>query len=450
MVNVHYRIQTTPRQAACCLTCMVMTDPLRCVELPENIWHELVAEHSDTTNLRYVVGKTRFTGAWRVALVRLRGGWIVGAAVLKKFGTPGRGQDGLEFKTAEEFGTSALWSDLSEGVRPDLRTYLDRDDGEAIPPQTSRSLEAALTNQIAGSEVVLGRLEAIARPESIPGPAGVLIREQQDATALGLEIGGLDSKENLDGEVGDGTVPFLRGMQRRKVREASALRQDWQHFGDWLRRESDHVDMMTFEDPDDRDRRMTIIYADKEELEEQTGTDLIYYHHHRPGFILVQYKRMRRPEASRRASAATYFPDRQLSADVQRYLETHIPTRPSTADEWRLTKDAFFIKLVADDVEKSIDNKLVRGLYLPLDLVDLLLRDAANGQRVKGWSQDTLPAYLSNDEFIAMAKQGYIRTRSATTDRIQEIISRSFEEKRSVTVALDETDPTKARRLRHG
>ena len=36
---------------------------------------------------------------------------------------------------------------------------------------------------------------------------------------------------------------------------------------------------------------MSIFYADKEQLERQTGTDLIYYRHHRAGFILVQYKR---------------------------------------------------------------------------------------------------------------------------------------------------------------
>ena len=429
-------------------------DPLRYVHLPDSTWRDLLREMREPETFRlvfkHVVGETRFTGVWRVALVRSPGGWVVGAAVLKKFGTPGRGQDGLEFKAAEPFATSTAWDDLVKNVRPELRTYLDRVDGEALPEKTSSSLEEALARLVPGSRDVLRRLAGVARPEPIPGPVGALLREQQDAVALGLEIGGLDSRSHLDGDVSDATIPFLRGLQRRKVREATALREDWQRFGDWIQVEAGHVDMMTFEDPSDRARRMTIIYADKEDLEVQTGTDLIYYHHHRPGFILVQYKRMRRPESSASSSAATYFPDQQLTADIDRFRATHQPSSPPTADEWRLTDDAFFVKLVSDDLPKPIENKLVLGLYLPLTLVELLVQDGTDGVRPKGWTVENLPAYLSNGEFLAMAKQGYIRTRGAATTAIQEIISRSFEAKRGVTVAVDETDPAVARRLRHG
>lgn len=427
----------------------MLVDPLRYVELPDAKWQDLLRESNGSSNYRYVVGSTRFTRTWHVALVRSTGGWIVGAAVVKKFGTPGRGQDGLEFKVAEAFSAALAWSDIVDNVRPDLRTHLDRGDGHELPDQTSRSLEDALRRLVPDSADVLRRLAAIARPDLIPGEVGTLIREQQDVVALGLEIGGMDSKVHLEGSSIDATVPFLRGLRRRSVTEATSLRDDWSSFETWLRGES-ATDMMTFVDPDDPARRMTVFYADKEALEVQTGSDLIYYNHHRHGFILVQYKRMRRPDSSQSSTRATYFPNTQLTEDINRFRATHQSSVPSTADEWRLTDDAFFVKLVSDEVTKPTENRLVRGLYLPLDLVELLLRDADAGLRARGWSQENLPAYLSNDEFIAMAKQGYIQTRCNATEAIQQIISRAFEADRNVTLAFDETDPTLAKRVRHG
>lgn len=136
--------------------------------------------------------------------------------------------------------------------------------------------------------------------------------------------------------------------------------------------------MAAFQDADDPARRVTVIYADKEALERQTGTDLVYYRHHRPGFILVQYKRMRKRTVGSRPS---YYPDHQLDLELDRLRELPRSGRPKTVQEWRLTEDAFFLKLVAEDVRRPTENKLVRGMYLPMSLVDLLLSDAKAGLR---------------------------------------------------------------------
>ncbi len=192
---------------------------------------------------------------------------------------------------------------------------------------------------------------------------------------------------------------------------------------------------------------MSIFYADKEQLERQTGTDLIYYRHYRSGFILVQYKRMRKSPKER---TATYYPDGQLREELARVraLPTAAPAR--SPDEWRLTADSFFVKLVAEDLARPTANKLVRGMYLPGSLVDLLLESAERGDVPRGWSAKNLTTYLSNEEFLQLAKQGYVGTRGATTDEVTRLIQSAFDEDKGVVVAVDQTDPARVERPRHG
>lgn len=122
----------------------------------------------------------------------------------------------------------------------------------------------------------------------------------------------------------------------------------------------------------------------------------------------------------------------------------------TTVAEWRLSDDPFFVKLVRDDLAKPAENKLVRGMYLPLRLVDLLLRDADAGLAPRGWSPESVSSYLSNGEFLLLAKQGFVGTRGSTTEHLKQVILDSFEAGRGVVLTVDETNPAEAMRLRHG
>lgn len=62
---------------------------------------------------------------------------------------------------------------------------------------------------------------------------------------------------------------------------------------------------------------------------------------------------------------------------------------------------------------------------------------------------DSLTTYLSNEEFLQLAKQGYIGTRGATTEHLKGMIQGSFDDGRGVVLAVVEADPRGAR-LRHG
>lgn len=424
---------------------------LRFVNLPEDVWDDLVSwSRGDSwgRTFRRVVGETRFTSAPRVALVVVRE-TVVGGVVVRRWGRPGRGQDGLEFVTVEAFQATASLSHLRRELPPSRRGYLSRDDGEGIPPATSRELESSLERLAPGSGFAIDRLFSNVAPIDRGTGVGALLREQRDAVALALEIGGFDSREELEaGATLEQDVPFLSGFTRDRASEAAFIRHDGAAFDGWFPTNARHLDVATFQDPASPARRMTVFYADKEKLELQTGTDLIYYRHHRPAFILVQYKRMRMPSSGR--GTLTYYPDDQLLKELERMKRLPIAAPASSPDEWRLTDDAFFVKLVAEDLARPMANKLVRGMYLPSDLVNLLLEAGDRGDRPRGWSAENLTTYLSNEEFLQLAKQGYLGTRGATTQHIQGLIRDAFKADRGVIVAVDETEPESAPRLPHG
>ena len=391
---------------------------------------------------RLAVHQTSFTGTWRVAVVIVDGS-VQGLAIVHRFRWVGASQHELEFRRVSEIGAPVTLADIVAELPPGLRVHLDRNSGEAFPPVTSIAFEEALDRLRPGTSDALNQLrEEVTQRTFEAGRAN--IREQRDAIGLGLEIAGLDSQSLISPDLEDPTA-FL-AQTRGKVSEASVIRHDARELDDWLPMDSDDFDMATFQDPRDSARRVTVIYADKEALERSTGTDLLYYCAHQPGFILVQYKRMSR----RRSGAdATYYPDVQMDEEIHRFAQLPVAGPPTSAGDWRLSEDAFFVKLVDESVAKPTDRRLVTGYYLPLSLVQLMLADAAVGSRPKGWSQGNLKAYLSNGEFLMLAKQGFIGTRGVTTAELKVIVHDALNLGRSLVAVIDETDALEAIPLRH-
>lgn len=428
---------------------------MRFLRLPKEAWGYLTKSGGPQGSYvrSYVVGATEFTHTWRASLIVVDER-VAGAAVVRRRGQPGYRQDRLEFAAAAPFTDGFEWSRLVAAVSARTRKSLARVDGDPLPAKTREEVEAALSNLEPGAALVLARIRGSIPEKTLFGNHASLLREQRDAVALGLQIAGLDSREVLESAIGEtddligGDVPFLRGWNQSRFSEAAMIRHDSQIFDRWLRQKCVHFDTADFQDPDDPAREVTVYYADREALERQTGTDLIYYRRHRPGFILVQYKRMR--TSGNRRSTPTYYPDGQLDKEIARYRGIPRANTATTVEEWRLTDDAYFIKLVRDDLSKPSENRLVQGRYLPLGLVDLLMKESKAGTRGKGWSEETLTTYLSNAEFLQLAKQGYIGTRGAATEHLQNLILDSLGEQRGVVLTEDKTDHRTARHIPHG
>lgn len=419
----------------------------RLARIPAQDWFTFATSVHETGKLRHVVGNTDFINRWTVALV-IVDQRLIGAGLVRRYGRLNAAQSELRYRNLEFFEVQPPWAELVVGVPASLRQHASPIDGKVIPEGTSRGLYAALVRLVPGAQAILARLHARLSVDTPVTDSERTVYEQRDAAALGLEIAGLDSRALLDSSHEmDLSLPFMSGLRRERNSEAAMIRHDAAAFDGWLKQQSRTFDVMSFADPGDTKRRVDVIYADKEALERQTGTDLLYYRHHKPGFILVQYKRMNAASPSR---GHTYYPDGQLRKEIERFK--HLPESPkaTTADDWRITRDAFYVKLVRADMAKPADHSLVQGMYLPLSLVDLLLAESAAGSRAKGWSMETISTYLSNGEFLMLAKQGYVGTSGGATDALKEIVVQSFNAHRGLVVVADQTVPGEARRLRHG
>jgi hypothetical protein len=90
---------------------------------------------------------------------------------------------------------------------------------------------------------------------------------------------------------------FLQGLPGARVREDVMILKDFTSLpGFEAIRDAPHIAAMVFENPSDRRQKLTVIMANRQPLEEQTGADLIYYNETYRAFVLVQYKAMEEAE----------------------------------------------------------------------------------------------------------------------------------------------------------
>lgn len=203
-------------------------------------------------------------------------------------------------------------------------------------------------------------------------------------------------------------------------------------FPDWTVRPGGRPDWITLTDGQNNVR---IGNVNKTKLENTLGVDLIYRHVEADTLILVQYKRMRKD-----ARGDWYYrPDKQLVAELERMrrYDRHGEANNS-AGTWRLHPRGFVIKLVRQPREfDPRSDRLLPGLYLPLEYFDELLADdctlTKRGARRLGY--DTIDRYLTNDLFVALVRQGWIGTRGLSTKSIGRLIDAAVGAGRSVIVA---------------
>lgn len=256
---------------------------------------------------RYFPGATaaepveRFSHGRNTALVVLasfRDGAITHIANGRKGASAGTGLVRLNMTDFQRLERPLPFEDLIDIVSPRFRSPLRRvlASGGLIPPKTFRSVVDALTQVDASPTSRLARFserraQAIRRftPEERANLA-----VQKESLALALDIAGIPREEILSwSPTPSKPTSFLEGLPAARVREDVMIIKDFTSVpGFEAVRDATNVAAMTFENPQDRNQKLTVIMANRLPLEEQTGADLIYYNKLYRAFVLVQYKAM--------------------------------------------------------------------------------------------------------------------------------------------------------------
>jgi len=227
---------------------------------------------------------------------------------------------------------------------------------------------------------------------------------------------------------------FLRGIPGRYLQEEAAIQHD---LFNWPGMSPLHeAGVSVFQSGD---RRLEVMYANRNSLERTLGVDLIYYSENYEMFVLVQYKMMREE-----GEEFVYRPDGQLAAEIDRMNGLYRssgrgPIR--SHQEFRLSDDGFMIKLVPQLGLKPASGELIKGMYVTREYMEFLLgpdgpRGSQGGVNI---TFDNSPRYLTNSEFISSVRSGWIGTRGAQSDTICELVRSFYETGRAVMVAKEST-----------
>lgn len=281
------------------------------------------------------------------------------------------------------------------------------------------------------------------RIERLSAKARNNLAQQKEAFATALSIAGISRKSIQWWAPSDSTPEsFLDGLPSARLREDQMVVNDLQNLPGFEVIKTYPYGAAVFES-DETSERLTVILANRLPLEEQTGTDLIYFNETYQSFIMVQYKAMERTNRKSGISLSLYrLPDAQLKKEIERMdallgaLKTCAPN--TDIGGFRLTENPFFLKLCPRLVFNPDDVSLVPGMYLPLDYWKLLENDPGikgpkGGLRI---TYDNAKRYFNNTSFTTVVSKAWVGTTPNQSQVLQDVIRATLETGKAVAIAI--------------
>jgi len=260
---------------------------------------------------------------------------------------------------------------------------------------------------------------------------------QQQALLTALKIGGFDGSEIQDWVPPTEGSPdsFLDGLQNVRLREDPMIVNDLLNVPGFSFLKAMAFGAAVFQSDD---VRLTVVLANRLPLEEQTGTDLIYYNETYHSFVMVQYKSME----VENGEAGFRVPNAQLDEEIER-MDALLATiracsQNTECDGFRFNENPFFLKLCSRVVFAPDDVKIVPGMYLHLDHWKLLhtderLKGPRGGRRV---TYKNVGRYIDNTDFIRMVKSAWVGTTISQSTVLAALIRDVVENGRAVMLAI--------------
>lgn len=324
----------------------------------------------------------------------------------------------------------------------------------SLPRGVARRIVADGTLPKGAGRDLLGALQRLA-PETTPEIARILnLRPtmsvssalhsrkafQRDATITALKMAGFDPTEHMSKLVinsWDEDSPWA-GPDTRVTEDAQIIA-DLHQFRDWLGLPTS-TGAVTFTEPGGR-QRLDVFYANRTRAETSTGADLIYHHHTRQSFVLVQYKKL----AERGLNDWYHYVDGDLLDELDRLraIDKRSDGEASPDDDFRLAQRPGWFKFCQGRNVLPQDAGLVGAMYLPAAYLDQLINTGAlagprNGTVV---SYRTIPRYLETTQFTALVADGWIGTSGKATSLVHEQITESLQRGRDLVVAHSTGEP---------
>lgn len=380
-----------------------------------------------------------------VVFASFEDGKITHIADGKRGASAGTGLARLNMQELNELARPIGFEEIESGIPTRFRAHLKRvwTQGGLFPPKTLGAfvdriveLDASVGGRLARyserRREALGRL----RPREDENLAF-----QKETLGIALEISGISRDELLAWQPVDGSQrSFLEGLPGAQVREDAMLLADFSIVpGFDTIGEVTHYGSKVFEKAENPGIRLTVIMANRQPLEQQTGADLIYFNEAYRSFVMVQYKAMekgkRHPEF--RWQAGDQFVQEISRMDALLAELNRIPSS-SDPDGYRFSDNPFFLKFCSRVVFNPDDKGLFKGIYLPLDLwkrADVAGRfKGARGGNVLTF--ENVGRRINNSEFVGLVSGSWVGTSIEQSVILGSLIRKVLASGKTVTLAI--------------
>jgi hypothetical protein len=321
------------------------------------------------------------------------------------------------------------------------RVAIDRlSSGGLFTPKTFEAVVDALSRLSVEAKVLLVRF-GHARTERINGisdRAKESLAFQQQALITALSIAGIERNDLQGWSPPEQGAPasFLDGLPSVRLREDPMVINDLTKVPGFNLIKTLPCNAAIFESDSER---LTVVLANRLPLEEQTGTDLIYFNETYRSFVMVQYKAMERDSDE---GALFRLPSAQLDEEIQRMdrlVDMLRGCEPNNQpDSFRLSENPFFLKLCPRIVFHPDDVGLVPGMYLPLDYWKVLavnpcLVGPRGGLRV---TFDNVGRHFDNTEFIKLVAKAWVGTNINQSSILEDVIREVIGTGKAIAIAI--------------
>lgn len=283
-------------------------------------------------------------------------------------------------------------------------------------------------------------------------PKGQNINEQRDGLGLALEISDIGKREVLSGirlDYYDNAKSVLDIFDSIEPYERDLVERDAVLFRKILGIDPASVGKFT----DGIDRSVRVMVTDKTSIEETLGVDLIIYSSCYNSYLLLQYKRMEKIKSSwlYRISPSSNIHDQlQIMDGFHRVAGTSSPTKKW---DYRLNSNPFYFKFCERKIDLSKEDSLIRGITMNEEQFRCHFSSLATTESPKSGTigYDNCSRYLSNTDFIQLAKGGWIGANDKSSEIIAQILKQNMQRNRSAMLAIidfPQNDSAFARRRR--
>lgn len=423
---------------------IIFDEPSRAESLKEYVYNNW--EFSEALSVEDWKLKTR-----NICLFSLDGSSIEYVAIVEKGKRIASLKNKFTFKHILQFNAIKI-SDISDLISYKLQRHFIRSAsgvGGQIPLGTWKELLNVFKEHYSDVyDKILKTIKLISLSnEKLRGKNYNVLSQEKDAFGLCLDIFGKDKSKILPYCHPDNdNAPFLTGLNNAKLDEDSVIMNDNKVFGDWelLKTVPIKAASMFYKNGE----KLTVINANRNNIERTLGVDLVYYHHTYKSFILIQYKMLRIQESEQiNGDRLIYWPNSDANYKkeyevMKKWHKSFITNEVEKPNHYRLNEDAFYFKLCSPLDYDILSHSLMKGMYIPLSFWDILINseELKGKNNAVGITHKRAKRWINNSQFIDLIGKGWIGTTNKNSDILNNVIKDLIDNQHSVTIGIVENE----------